>query len=103
MSAKDARALASDLRTDAAFIEKQSRLSFAAFIKGQTERAVSLAIEPGRLEQLPIMTDEERDAQREMMRERYAVHFSEIYTSADPVNSDANEPDTPDDGEPQSW
>ncbi|MCP4407720.1 MAG: ATP-binding protein [Gammaproteobacteria bacterium] len=103
VSAKDARALANDLRTEAAFIEKQSKLSFAAFIKGQTERAVSLAVKPGQLEQLPRMTEEDRDAQRELMRERYAVHFSEIYTSADPVNSDANEPDTPDDGEPQSW
>nr|WP_306263974.1 type IV secretory system conjugative DNA transfer family protein [Pararhizobium sp. IMCC3301] len=46
VSAKDARALAGDLRTDAGFIESQSKLHFAAFIKGQTERAVSLHIIP---------------------------------------------------------
>ncbi|MDA4845229.1 type IV secretory system conjugative DNA transfer family protein [Hoeflea poritis] len=103
VSAKDARALANDLRTDAAFIEKQSRLAFAAFIKGQTERAVSLAIEPGQLEQLPRMSDEERDLQRDMIRQRYAVHHSEIDTGADPVKTTAEEPDELDDGEPQAW
>ena len=47
VSAKDARALAGELRTDAAFIEGQARLSFAAFIRGQHERAVSVAVQPG--------------------------------------------------------
>ena len=103
VSAKDARALANDLRTDAAFIEKQSRLSFAAFIKGQTERAVTLAIEPGQLEQMCRMSDGERDAQRETMRQCYAVHYSEISADTDPKNSCSGEQDEPDDGEPQVW
>lgn len=102
VSAKDARALASDLRTDASFIERQAKLSFAAFIKGQTERAVSLKIEAGQLERLPRMTKEDRDAQRDMMRKRYAVHYSEVNEQA-AKSDNANEKDQPDDGEPQAW
>ena len=42
VSAKDARALSNDLRTDAGFIESQEKFHFAGFIKGQTQRAVGI-------------------------------------------------------------
>ena len=68
VSAKDARALASDLRTEPTFIERQKRLSFAAFIKGQQERAVSLSVNPGQMEARERMTDDARDRLRDQMR-----------------------------------
>jgi DNA helicase HerA-like ATPase len=68
VSNKDAQAFTGDLRTEAEFIERQSKLSFAAFIKGETERAVSLQINPGRLEGLPRMSEKDRERVREKMR-----------------------------------
>ena len=111
VSAKDARALAADLRTDPAFIERQSKLSFAAFIKGQYERAVSLAIAPGQMEERGSMTEAEIELVREHMRERYAVHHTELL-DAQPnqtVHDDGEAQlspapdDDPDTGEPMRW
>ena len=111
VSAKDARALAADLRTDPGFVERQSKLSFAAYIKGQHERAVSLAIEPGRMESRDIMTGDERAVVRERMREQYAVHYTELFDAqpslANHHHSEATlspEPaDDLDSGEPMRW
>ena len=109
VSAKDARALAPDLRTDAGFIEKQQRLSFAAFIKGQHERAVSLAIEPGQMEARERMSDADRNQVLEHMRERYAVHYTELFEDtpkpepADEKVKPEQPPDELDDGAPMKW
>ncbi len=104
VSAKDARSIASDLRTDASFIEQQEKLTFAAFIKGQTKRAISLKIEPGRLESLPRMGEVDRDLQREMMREKYAVHYSELNAAGDaPELSHGDSELESDDGKPDVW
>lgn len=102
VSAKDARALGNDLRTDASFIESQQKLSFAAFIKGQTRGAVSLQIEAGRLERLPRMDAEDRDAMRDQMRKQYAVHYS-MLNGKIPEHVNTPEEDEPDDGQPQEW
>ncbi|WP_457936141.1 type IV secretory system conjugative DNA transfer family protein [Mesorhizobium sp. 10J20-29] len=112
VSAKDARALAGDLRTEAAFIESQPRLSFAAFIKGDHECAVSLSIKPGRMEALQGMTADERDAVLTQMRQRYAIHYTELFPedaeksepeaeADDPVELLPSESD--DTGEPMKW
>lgn len=108
VSAKDARALAGELRTDAAFIEGQPRLSFAAFIRGQHERAVSVAVQPGRMEARERMSEDERDAVREIMRQNYAVHYSELFPAAEPTQDSEEPPETPPDdgedtGEPMTW
>ncbi len=109
VSAKDARTLAPDLRSDAGFIERQQRLSFAAFIKGQHERAVSLAIEPGQMEARERMSDTERNQVREQMRERYAVHYTELFDDAskpepaDEIVKPEQPPDGEDDGAPMKW
>lgn len=111
VSAKDARALAGDLRTDAAFIENQARLSFAAFIKGANERAVSLSIEPGRMESLPRMIPSDQAAIRDKMRQRYAVHYKDLFAgngqTVDTNRESSDEAGTPeeggDSGEPMSW
>ena len=102
VSAKDARALANDLRTDASFIERQSKLSFAAFIKGETEHAVSLQVEPGQLEARPRMTEDEHEKVLDRIRERYAVHYSEMRDSAGPPGEQPHPP-AEDDGSPQPW
>ncbi len=108
VSAKDARALASDLRTDPGFIERQSRLSFAALIKGRHEQAVSLATEPAQMEARQQMSQEQREQVRDRMRERYAVHYTELFqdqaVSAMPEDqTSTKEPAEVDDGEPMRW
>ncbi|MFN3889605.1 MAG: type IV secretory system conjugative DNA transfer family protein [Beijerinckiaceae bacterium] len=115
VSAKDARALAADLRTDPDFIESQSRLSFAAFIKGGGERAMSIAIEPGQMERLARMSEDERQLVLERMRDQYAIHYSQLFAEREPpapvgpeptkveskpVKDSRNDEDT---GEPMKW
>ena len=104
VSAKDARTLANDLRTDATFISDQSKLNFAAFIKGQTKRAISLSIEPGQMEQAPRMSADDRADLRDVMRERYAVHYTQLGMT-DPKEPEQEQSDeTPqDDGAPMPW
>lgn len=102
VSAKDARALAGDLRADAEMIEGQERLSFAAYVKGATKRAVSIHIKAGRMEAEPRMCAEERSQVRDVMRKKYAVHHAEARARTerrDPSDA-ASEPDT---GEPMPW
>ena len=112
VSAKDARTLSGDLRTDAGFIERQDKLSFAAMVRGTTKRAVSIAIEPGQMEARPRLSAHQRKAQRDAMRSAYAVHYSTIEhmrdgsagESKDPSSADrASQQDDPDTGEPMRW
>jgi len=108
VSAKDARALAADLRTEPAFIERQPRLSFAAFIKGQHAGAVSLAVEPGQMEARARMSEEERILVRQQMRARYAVHHTELFADATEARGTEMERPSPpndgrDDGAPMKW
>lgn len=78
VSAKDARSLAPMLYTQAEFIETQGKGSFATHIRGVTKNAVPLQFPFGYLEDMEQMSDTDRRVQREMMRERYAVHHSKI-------------------------
>ena len=78
VSAKDARALAPMLYTQADFIEAQGKGSFAAHVRGQTKSAVPLTFPFGYLEDLPSMSAGERTQLRSQMRSRYAVHHSAI-------------------------
>lgn len=108
VSAKDARALAGELRTEASFIEGQPRLSFAAMIKSQYERAVSVAIKPGQMEARVRMKEDDREIVRDRMRQTYAVHYTELFPESDPATDSEEPPSTkPDDdadtGEPMKW
>jgi hypothetical protein len=103
VSAKDARALANDLRTDASFIESQKKLSFAAFIKGQTERAVSLSITYGLMEAQERMTKQEHQDVLHKMREKYAVHYSELEQSEVVDEGESPTDGDTDTGEPMAW
>lgn len=78
VSAKDARTLASMLYTDAHFIEDQGKGSFACHIRGFTKTAVPLSFPFGHLEDLPRMSATERDQLRDLMRGRYAIHYSRL-------------------------
>lgn len=78
VSAKDARALAPMLYTQAEFIEAQGKGSFAAHVRGITKGALPLTFPFGYLENLPVMTEGSRCIQRDAMRDRYAVHYSQL-------------------------
>ena len=103
VSAKDARALASYLRTEATFIESQQKHNFAAFIKGQTKRAISVDIPPGQMEAWPRMSNDDRAQLLELMRARYAVHHTKLRaTQGD--DGDMNDiRGEADDGAPMPW
>lgn len=103
VSAKDARALAGDLRTGPELIESQERLSFAAYIKGVTRQAASIRIDAGRMEREPRMNAAERQQLREAMRQRYAVHHTEAQPAAPDETPDDPADDAPDTGEPMAW
>ena len=82
VSSKDARALAAEMRTDASFIEKQDKLELAAFVRGTTNTSVGIKIQYGQMESLSHMSDGERLQQRDLMRQRYAVHIDEVMKAA---------------------
>ncbi len=89
VSTRDAKALAQMLGCDAGLIEAQPKGHFAASIRGVTKNAIPLGFPFGSLEQRNRMSAEERHDLQEAMRQRYAVHYSELY----------DEPDTPEDEE----
>lgn len=84
VSAKDARALAPMLYCQPELIEAQPKGSFAAHVRGQTKAAVPLSFPFGYMEAMPHMDKDERAALRQQMRDRYAVHYSELETTPTP-------------------
>jgi hypothetical protein len=78
VSAKDARSLAPMLYCSPEFIEAQPKGSFAVHVRGQTKAAVPLSFSFGYLEDLPRMSKAERTALQRVMRDRYAVHYSQL-------------------------
>ena len=83
LSASDARAMASDMRTTPDFILAQPRLQFAAHIRNVTPHAVSIPITPGALAARPKL-----DAvayQRLMDRNRAKVALGKLARPLSPV------------------
>jgi hypothetical protein len=78
VSAKDARSLAPMLYCSPELIEAQPKGSFAAHVRGQTKAAVPLSFPFGYLEDQPKMSKAERTALQQVMRDRYAVHYSKL-------------------------
>lgn len=78
VSAKDARAFAPMLYCQPELIEAQPKGSFAANVRGVTKGAVPLKFPLGYLEKLPRMEEDERQALRQRMRDRFAVHISAV-------------------------
>lgn len=89
VSAKDARTLAPMMYCEPGLIESQPKGSFAAFVRGTTKGAVPLQFPLGYMENLPQMEAEQRQALKQKMRDRYAVHISKLQT--DPPDEEARE------------
>ena len=95
VSTKDARLLASEMRTPAEFIEVQPKLSLAAYVRGISRSAFPITVKPGQMESLATLTEEQKTVQRNHMRQTYCVHYSEAQRTREetegPVeNSDAD-------------
>ena len=93
VSARDARTLAPMLYCDPALIEAQPKGHFAAYIRGVTKSGIPLRFPFGDLEDRPRMSEGEREALRDTMRSRYAVHYTELKTK--PGNGAENPPPDP--------
>ena len=77
-----APALARSMGTTAELLAKQPDYSFAAFIRGVTDAAVSLRIPFTDMNQMERMTAGELDTIRQDMRERYAIPFSDAQSNS---------------------
>jgi hypothetical protein len=73
VSTGDARALASDMRATSEFILGQSRLHFAAHVRGVTPSAVSIPVPVGRLERQPRLSDAAYERLRQRNRARVSL------------------------------
>jgi hypothetical protein len=103
VSAKDARALAPMLYCSPELIEAQPKGSFAAHVRGQTKGAVPLRFPFGYMEAMPRMEAAERAILRQTMRDRYAVHYSQLgkaEAASDAAPGDASEQSEPDKPKP---
>jgi hypothetical protein len=106
VSAKDARALAPELRTTADFIEgmrrRGDRSEFAVWLKHRTASALQLSVPLGFLERQPTMPEEFLDVLLERNRKRYCGTLATVWpaspteleepaTEAQPAGRDALE------------
>jgi hypothetical protein len=95
VSARDARTMAPMLYCEPGLIEAQPKGSFAAYVRDVTKSALPLRFPFGHMEAMDRMTSDERDALQEAMRERYAVHYSEIGQTVDDKDSNDAEDEIP--------
>jgi hypothetical protein len=89
-SNRDARRMAPDMRCDAEFIEEQPTLTFAAYVRGLTPKAVPLTFEAGYLEGLPKSP---KATQRELLAANRAKYADSIYAEPTPEQSEVKEPE----------
>lgn len=80
VSARDARALAPMLGCGPDMIEALPKGAFAAAVRGLTTTALPLRFPLGHMEKMERMDTDEAQALRAAMRQRYAVHYSELET-----------------------
>jgi hypothetical protein len=82
VSAKDARLLADDMRTDADFIQatrkRRGRSEFATYVKNRTPSAIYVNVELGHIDALGAMGDEQFQLLMDQNRARYCVPLDEI-------------------------
>ena len=82
VSAKDARALASEMHSETDFIEsmrrRDGRTEFAVWIRNQTPRAIRLTVPLGFLERQPILSEEEYEALIAQNRTRYCGTMEDV-------------------------
>ncbi len=92
VSAGDARAMASELRTTPDFILSQPQLQFAAHIRNVTPHALSIPITPGLISKLPRMPEDAFE--RLMTRNHTRVSLSAPTTPPEPVSPTVAEEDS---------
>ena len=101
VSARDARALAGQMSTDAALIQRQSKGSFATFIRGFTQKAVSMSFPFFVLERMPKREKDAVEAIRQHSRDTYARPWVREEEHAEPevnteeITPEENPPDDP--------
>ncbi len=82
LSDKDARALASDMRTSASFLlrtaKRQRGTEFACFVRHHTGTAITLDLPFGRAEREPQMSDDDFDKLRDRVRAEVAAPLHEV-------------------------
>ena len=82
VSARDARALADELRTSSDFIEgmcrRGDRTEFAVWLKHQTPQAIRLSVPLGFLERQPLLSEEAFDAVVGANRDRYCGTLADV-------------------------
>lgn len=101
VSARDARALASQMHATPEMIQQQPKGSFATYLRGTTAKAVPIAFPFFQLERLPRSTKEERAAILQHSRETYAepwvpkAEHGDTAPDDSPEESPKNNPDDP--------
>lgn len=101
VSARDARALASELHTTSEFIESMrrrgDRTEFAVWLKHRTADALRLSVPLGFLERQPTLTEEKYDGLMQANRARYCGTLSDVLEQQTPVASPVADtaPETP--------
>ena len=78
VSTKDARILAPQMHVDAESIERQPKGSFSSYLRGVTPNAIPLSFRFGAMEKMPRMTPRDRQHLQEVMRDRFAVHYTKL-------------------------
>ena len=92
VSARDARALASQMGADPEMIQRQQKGTFATSIRGLTERAVPLAFPFFVMEKMARATKDERESIRTQSRARYAEPWEDKADQGDTSHEEAPEP-----------
>jgi len=93
VSARDARTLAGQMNCDPGLVQRQQKGSFATYIRGYTDRAVSMAFPFFELEKLPRQTKTGLADIRQHSREAYARPWRTRPEPDDPPeNTDEDDP-----------
>jgi len=92
VSARDARSLAGQMNCEPGLVQRQNKGSFATYIRGYTDRAVSMAFPFFEMEKLPRQTKEGRDAIRQHSRETYAKPWRNSVAKDEPPENPPGEP-----------
>ena len=89
VSARDARALASQMHATPEMIQQQPKGSFATYLRGLTDKAVPITFPFFELENLPRTTKNERAAILQHSREAYAEPWQPKADHSEPEPKDA--------------
>jgi hypothetical protein len=92
ISAGDARAMASEMRTTQDFILSQPKLHFAAHIRNTTPQAVSIPVRPGALSAVPQLSQQAIAAMLERNRARVSLQETPLPRSETVLYPHAAEP-----------